>query len=110
MTFFAAVDAPPSPDSMKFPDLCSILRLAWMLAVATPQATRSQFAPDRPDARQAIVPLTYTPPQSLDQLPYGLDAATIDFETGERKLDVDKIKIVAVEGGIVRQVGNGKIE
>jgi hypothetical protein len=43
-------------------------------------------------------------------LPYGLDTATIDFETGERKLDVDKSKIAATERGIVRQVGNAKIE
>ena len=54
--------------------------------------------------------LTYAPPQPLDQLPYGLDTATIDFKTGERKLDIDKVKIVADERGSVRQVGNGKIE
>jgi hypothetical protein len=49
-------------------------------------------------------------PNPFDQIADGLDATTINLDSGERKLDEHKIKIVAVERGIVRQVRNVAIE
>jgi hypothetical protein len=49
-------------------------------------------------------------PRSSDQLPYGIDTVTIDLDPGERKLDYHKVKIVAVERGVVGYIRGWAIQ